>query len=77
MIWLKSGSWFIIEYQLGCDPYLVVKCEGETVRSPVLKDTVSPTFNFSVLFYRKFPQKPIKVQVGVKYIKEKASLYLE
>jgi len=46
-----------------CDPYLVVKCEGESVRSPIVTNALNPRFNFSVVFFRKKLDKPIKIQV--------------
>ncbi len=45
------------------DPYCIIKCEGEKVRSEVVKNSNSPTWNASAVFYRKNPNKPIKVQV--------------
>lgn len=49
----------------GADPYVIIKCEGQKVRSAVKKDTVSPEFDVKGLFYRKKPGKPIIVQVSV------------
>lgn len=45
------------------DPYVYVKCEGEKRRSEPVKNSLDPTWNFSVVFYRKKPDKPIKVQI--------------
>lgn len=42
---------------------MIIKCEGQKVRSPVKKDTVSPEFDVKGLFYRKKPGQPIIVQV--------------
>lgn len=47
----------------GADPYVIIKCEGQKVRSPVKKNTVSPEFDVKGLFYRKKPGQPIIVQV--------------
>ena len=44
------------------DPYAYVKCEGRTARSPALKDTLNPVWNFSVVFHRRDPSKPLKVK---------------
>jgi len=44
---------------------VIIKCEGQKVRSAVKKDTVSPEFDVKGLFYRKKPGKPIIVQVSV------------
>jgi len=45
------------------DPYAYVKCEGRTAKSRVHKDTLNPVWDFSVVFHRRDPSKPIKVQV--------------
>ncbi|GIZ00252.1 calpain-6 [Caerostris extrusa] len=45
------------------DPYCIVKCEGERVRSPVCRETLDPEWNLTALFYRKHSDSLIKVQV--------------
>ncbi|XP_062861179.1 calpain-5a [Trichomycterus rosablanca] len=45
------------------DPYLIVSCEGQKVRSPVHNNTLSPEFDVKALFYRKKPKEPIYIQV--------------
>nr|XP_037285831.1 calpain-5-like isoform X2 [Rhipicephalus microplus] len=45
------------------DPYCVLLCEGQSVRSSVCRGTLDPTWNISVLFYRKDASTPIKIQV--------------
>ncbi|CAB1347841.1 unnamed protein product [Coregonus sp. 'balchen'] len=45
------------------DPYVIIRCEGEKVRSPVYKDTRSPTFDTKALFYRKKTNQPILIEV--------------
>ncbi|OQV19987.1 putative Calpain-5 [Hypsibius exemplaris] len=35
------------------DPYVVVECEGETTKSHVVWNSVSPRFNIMAMFYRK------------------------
>lgn len=47
------------------DPYVIIACEGERVRSPVHKDTRSPNFDIKGLFYRKKPKEGIHVEVSV------------
>ncbi|KAJ8276763.1 hypothetical protein COCON_G00085150 [Conger conger] len=47
----------------GADPYVIIYCEGKSVRSTVQKDTLEPRFNTRGIFYRKKPRKPITVQV--------------
>ncbi|CAB1348887.1 unnamed protein product [Coregonus sp. 'balchen'] len=45
------------------DPYVIIRCEGEKVCSPVFKDTRSPTFDTKALFYRKKTNQPILIEV--------------
>jgi len=45
------------------DPYLYIKCEGHKVRSEAMANNQNPSWNFSAVFYRKDPAKPIKVQI--------------
>ncbi|XP_067102567.1 calpain-5-like [Osmerus mordax] len=45
------------------DPYVIIRCEGEKVRSPVHKDTRSPAFDTKAVFYRKKAQKPIQIEI--------------
>lgn len=47
----------------GADPYVIIYCEGKSVRSPVQTDTLEPEFAFSGVFFRKKPRKPITVQI--------------
>ncbi|XP_023226927.1 calpain-5-like, partial [Centruroides sculpturatus] len=45
------------------DPYCIVKCEGERIRTPICHDTLDPIWNVSAIFYRKSVDSPIKIQV--------------
>ncbi|XP_070605591.1 calpain-5 isoform X2 [Erythrolamprus reginae] len=47
----------------GVDPYVIIKCEGEKIRSPVLKNTLTPEFDVKGLFYRKKPSQPVIIQI--------------
>uniref|UniRef100_A0A8C4DZT5 Calpain 5a n=2 Tax=Dicentrarchus labrax TaxID=13489 RepID=A0A8C4DZT5_DICLA len=47
------------------DPYVIIRCEGEKVRSPVHKNTRSPVFDIKGLFYRKKAGQPISIEVSV------------
>uniref|UniRef100_A0A670ZDZ2 Calpain 5 n=1 Tax=Pseudonaja textilis TaxID=8673 RepID=A0A670ZDZ2_PSETE len=47
----------------GVDPYVIIKCEGEKIRSPVLKNTMAPEFDVKGLFYRKKPRQPVIIQI--------------
>uniref|UniRef100_A0A671SXQ0 Calpain-5-like n=1 Tax=Sinocyclocheilus anshuiensis TaxID=1608454 RepID=A0A671SXQ0_9TELE len=48
---------------LSSDPYVIISCEGEKVRSPVHKNTQSPDFDLRAVFYRKKPKEPIRIQI--------------
>lgn len=45
------------------DPYCVILCEGQSVRSPVCRETLDPVWNTTAIFYRKDVASPIKIQV--------------
>ncbi|KAK1883127.1 Calpain-5 [Dissostichus eleginoides] len=45
------------------DPYVIITCEGERVRSPVYKDTRCPNFDIKGLFYRKKPKEGIHIEI--------------
>lgn len=47
----------------GADPYVLIKCENQKVRSPVQHNTTRATFDTQVIFYRKNIDSPIIVQV--------------
>ncbi|KAI1903606.1 hypothetical protein AGOR_G00028930 [Albula goreensis] len=47
----------------GADPYVIISCEGSTVRSNIQSDTLEPQFDTRAIFYRKKPRKPLTVQV--------------
>ncbi|XP_035482413.2 calpain-5-like [Scophthalmus maximus] len=47
----------------GADPYVIIYCEGRSVKSNIKKDTLKPEFTISAIFYRKKPRKPITVEV--------------
>lgn len=44
---------------------MIIKCEGDKVRSAVQKGTSSPKYNVKGIFYRKKPGQPIIVQVSL------------
>ena len=51
-------------YFAGADPYCIVSCEREKVRTKTVQDTVNPEYGQKAIFYRKNPGKnPIKIQV--------------
>uniref|UniRef100_A0A5S6QYS9 Calpain catalytic domain-containing protein n=1 Tax=Trichuris muris TaxID=70415 RepID=A0A5S6QYS9_TRIMR len=45
------------------NPYCIVKCEGQSVRSSVCKDTKDPIWDLQCIFVRRKSEKPIKVEV--------------
>ncbi|XP_034055820.1 calpain-5-like [Gymnodraco acuticeps] len=47
----------------GADPYVIIHCEGRSVRSTIKKDTLNPEFTTSAIFFRKKPRKPLTVEV--------------
>lgn len=47
------------------DPYAIIRCEGNKVRSPVCKNSRSPVFDTKGVFYRKHGNKPISIEVCV------------
>lgn len=48
----------------GNHPYVIISCEGKSVRSIVKKDTYQPDFETGAVFYRKKVTKPLTVQVS-------------
>uniref|UniRef100_A0A2K6MHR4 Calpain 5 n=1 Tax=Rhinopithecus bieti TaxID=61621 RepID=A0A2K6MHR4_RHIBE len=48
---------------LGANSYVIIKCEGDKVRSAVQKGTSTPEYNVKGIFYRKKLSQPITVQV--------------
>ena len=59
----------ILRHCTGADPYVIVSCEGSSVRSTVKADTVKPVFDTRAIFYRKKPTKPITVEVRYRGVK--------
>lgn len=44
---------------------MIIKCEGDKVRSAVQKGTSAPKYDVKGIFYRKKPGRPITVQVSL------------
>lgn len=42
---------------------MIIKCEGDKVRSAVRRGTSTPEYDVKGVFYRKKPSQPITVQV--------------
>ncbi|CAC5360721.1 CAPN5 [Mytilus coruscus] len=45
------------------DPYCIISCEGEKVRTKTASDTTAPEWNQSAVFFRTKPNKPLKIQI--------------
>ncbi|MCL4135333.1 UNVERIFIED_CONTAM: hypothetical protein GTU68_052016 [Idotea baltica] len=45
------------------DPYCIIRCEGETLKTPVVKASVNPEWDYTAIFYRAKPENPIVVEV--------------
>ena len=45
-----------------------MKCEGQTARTPVERDTLAPIFDSRLVFFVKKPRKPIIVEVWNKNV---------
>ncbi|MEQ2262314.1 Calpain-5 [Xenotaenia resolanae] len=45
------------------DPYVIIRCEGDKVRSAVCQNTRSPNFDTKGLFYRKKANRPISIEI--------------
>lgn len=54
---------FLVYLLLASDPYVIIRCEGEKVRSPVFKDTCSPQFDVKGLFYRKKAKEGVLIEI--------------
>ncbi|XP_023648274.1 calpain-5a [Paramormyrops kingsleyae] len=45
------------------DPYVIIRCEGMKVRSPVHKNTCNPDFDIKGVFYRKKEKDHIQIEI--------------
>ena len=55
----------------GADPYCIVKVEGQTSQTPVIKDTLTAKFDSKHVFFCKRPnsrERPVKIEVWDKNI---------
>ncbi|KAK6184886.1 hypothetical protein SNE40_007247 [Patella caerulea] len=46
------------------DPLMVIKCEGESVKTNYMTNNTSPSWNIKATFYRKKPELPIIVEIN-------------
>jgi len=47
----------------GADPYIIAKCEKETVRIPTIEDTQNPEWDRSALFFKADPNSQIEIEI--------------
>ncbi|KAL7632549.1 UNVERIFIED_CONTAM: hypothetical protein RMT77_017116 [Armadillidium vulgare] len=45
------------------DPYCIIRCEGETLKTPVVKATTNPKWDYTAIFYRAKPDEPVAIEV--------------
>lgn len=50
------------------DVYAVVRCENDTIRTRVFKAEGNPEFNLRAIFYRRYPDTHISVEVYSHYL---------
>lgn len=50
------------------DPYVIISCEGEKVRSPAHKNNCNPEFDTKGLFYRRKPKGTIHIEIHNKNV---------
>ncbi|XP_027886710.1 calpain-5-like [Xiphophorus couchianus] len=47
----------------GINPYLIISCESQSVKSIAQKNSLTPAFQFSAIFFRKKVREPLTVQL--------------
>ncbi|XP_032432816.1 calpain-5-like [Xiphophorus hellerii] len=47
----------------GINPYLIISCESQSVKSIAQKNSLMPAFQFSAIFFRKKVREPLTVQL--------------
>ncbi|XP_043997034.1 calpain-5-like [Gambusia affinis] len=47
----------------GINPYLIISCESQSVKSVAKKNSLTPAFEFRAIFYRKKVSEPLTVQL--------------
>uniref|UniRef100_A0AAY4AML0 Uncharacterized protein n=1 Tax=Denticeps clupeoides TaxID=299321 RepID=A0AAY4AML0_9TELE len=45
------------------DVYAIIRCDGGTVKTQVFKKNSSPEFNTKAIFYRRYPEVPIHIEL--------------
>ncbi|XP_038150784.1 calpain-5-like [Cyprinodon tularosa] len=60
---LRKASGLRAPKQTAPDVYAVVRCEGDVVRTRVFKEDGNPEFNLRAIFYRRYPDTNIAVEL--------------
>ncbi|XP_047426695.1 calpain-5-like [Mugil cephalus] len=60
---LRRASGLSPPKQTAPDVYAVVRCENDTIRTRVFKEEGSPEFNLRTIFYRRYPDTHISVEL--------------
>ena len=66
-LWLTP--YILYFFLLALDTFVVIKCEGQTLKSSIVKGNDTPEWNFCVILYRKKPDlEPITVEVSYRLV---------
>ncbi|KAM9718055.1 calpain-5 [Menidia menidia] len=60
---LRRASGLRPPKQTAPDVYAVVRCEGDTIRTRVFRQEGNPEFNLRTIFYRRYPDTDISVEL--------------
>ncbi|XP_035531052.1 calpain-5-like isoform X1 [Morone saxatilis] len=60
---LRRASGLSLPKQTAPDVYAVLRCENDTVRTRVFKEDANPEFNLRTIFYRRYPNTHISIEL--------------
>ncbi|MBN3314822.1 CAN5 protein, partial [Atractosteus spatula] len=60
---LRQASKLGLPHCRAPDVYAVMRCEGSAVRSRVFRATSNPQFNLRAIFYRRNPERHVKIEI--------------
>ncbi|KAK2899830.1 calpain-5-like [Channa argus] len=60
---LRRASGLSSPKQTAPDVYAIVRCESDTIRTRVFKEEVNPEFNLRTIFYRRYPDTHISIEL--------------
>ncbi|KAM6894436.1 calpain-5 [Lycodopsis pacificus] len=60
---LRRASGLGLPKQTAPDVYAIVRCENDTIRTQVFKAEGNPEFNLRAVFYRRYPDTPISIEL--------------